>query len=128
MLVVGRDWTHAGVANLYTNIAKNGYHFLYLTSRAIGQASYTREYLANVEQDQLKLPEGPVLLSPDRLVQAFTREVIQRRPQEFKMQCLKDVKRLFGSGASPFYAGFGNRITDAMSYRSVVCSFLSLNV
>lgn len=117
--VVGRDWTHAGVASLYTNIAKNGYHFLYLTSRAIGQAGSTRDYLAKVEQDQYQLPVGPILLSPDRLVQAFTREVIQRRPQDFKMSCLKDVKRMFGEGATPFYAGFGNRITDAMSYRSV---------
>jgi phosphatidate phosphatase LPIN len=116
--MVGKDWTHAGVANYYSSIAKNGYHFLYLTSRAIGQASYTREYLAGVEQDQYQLPEGPVLLSPDRLVQAFTREVIQRRPQEFKIACLKDVKRLFGD-RSPFYAGFGNRITDAISYRAV---------
>jgi phosphatidate phosphatase LPIN len=65
-----------------------------------------------------QLPEGPVLLSPDRLIQAFTREVIHRKPQEFKIQCLRDVKRLFGD-KTPFYAGFGNRITDAMSYRSV---------
>ncbi|KAI8893136.1 Lipin/Ned1/Smp2-domain-containing protein [Globomyces pollinis-pini] len=106
------------VANFYTNIANNGYHFLYLTSRAIGQAGYTREYLAKVEQDQYQLPEGPILLSPDRLMQAFTREVIQRKPQEFKMQCLRDIGRLFGE-TNPFYAGFGNRITDAMSYRSV---------
>jgi phosphatidate phosphatase LPIN len=118
LTMVGRDWTHTGVANYYTNIAKNGYQFLYLTSRAIGQASYTREYLAGVEQDQYQLPEGPVLLSPDRLVQAFTREVIQRKPQEFKISCLKDVKKLFGD-KSPFYAGFGNRITDAISYRAV---------
>ncbi|KAJ1932469.1 lipin Ned1, partial [Kickxella alabastrina] len=41
-----------------------------------------------------------------------------RRPQEFKMACLRDIKNLFGD-QSPFYAGFGNRITDAMSYRSV---------
>ena len=35
--MVGKDWTHAGVANLYTNICQNGYRILYLTSRAIGQ-------------------------------------------------------------------------------------------
>jgi len=121
--MVGRDWTHKGVASLYTNIAKNGYEFLYLTSRAIGQAGSTRDYLAKVEQDQFQLPIGPVLLSPDRLVKALKREVIQRRPQEFKISCLKDIKRLFGESDDgiprPFYAGFGNRITDAMSYRSV---------
>lgn len=34
------------------------------------------------------------------------------------MACLRDIKRLFGD-VSPFYAGFGNRITDALSYRTV---------
>lgn len=41
-----------------------------------------------------------------------------RKPEEFKMACLRDIKRLFGD-RNPFYAGFGNRITDALSYRSV---------
>lgn len=36
------------------------------------------------------------------------------------MACLRDIQRLFGPNAKhPFYAGFGNRITDALSYRSV---------
>lgn len=35
------------------------------------------------------------------------------------MACLRDIQRLFGSRNNPFYAGFGNRITDALSYRSV---------
>lgn len=115
--MVGRDWTQVGVANLYTNIRKNGYHLLYLSSRAIGQANYTRDYLAKIAQDTAQLPDGPLLLSPDRLVQAFTREVIMRKPEEFKIACLRDIKNLFPR--SPFYAGFGNRITDALSYRSV---------
>lgn len=43
-----------------------------------------------------------------------------RKPEMFKMACLRDIQRLFGAGnRKPFYAGFGNRITDAMSYRSV---------
>jgi phosphatidate phosphatase LPIN len=47
-------------------------------------------------------------------------EVIMRKPEVFKMACLRDIQRLFGNGAKEaFYAGFGNRITDAMSYRSV---------
>jgi phosphatidate phosphatase LPIN len=41
-----------------------------------------------------------------------------RKPELFKMACLKDIQRLF-DGRDPFYAGFGNRITDARSYRSV---------
>ncbi|OMJ27118.1 Nuclear elongation and deformation protein 1, partial [Smittium culicis] len=116
--MVGRDWTHTGVAKLFTEIHKNQYEFLYLTSRAIGQADTTREYLKNVKQGSNKLPSGPLLLSPDRLFASFHREIIMRRPQEFKMACLRDIKNLFNND-TPFYAGFGNRITDAMSYRSV---------
>ncbi|KAG0287403.1 hypothetical protein BGZ96_008659 [Linnemannia gamsii] len=116
--IAGKDWTHPGVAKLYTDIASNGYHILYLTSRAIGQADYTRKYLKNVEQDNYYLPDGPVIMSPDRLMTAFHREVIMKKPEEFKMACLRDIRRLF-EDRNPFYAGFGNRITDAMSYRSV---------
>ncbi|KAF9903035.1 hypothetical protein EC991_004286 [Linnemannia zychae] len=116
--MAGKDWTHTGVAKLYTDISNNGYHILYLTSRAIGQADYTRKYLKNVEQDNYQLPDGPVIMSPDRLMTAFHREVIMRKPEEFKMACLRDIRRLF-EDRNPFYAGFGNRITDALSYRSV---------
>jgi phosphatidate phosphatase LPIN len=42
-----------------------------------------------------------------------------RKPEVFKMACLRDIQRLFGPTPLPFYAGFGNRITDALSYRSV---------
>ncbi|ORZ34705.1 Lipin/Ned1/Smp2-domain-containing protein [Catenaria anguillulae PL171] len=118
--MLGRDWTHSGVASLYTQVRNNGYQMLYLTSRAIGQAQYTRNYLNKVEQGTYQLPDGPVFLSPDRLVAAFTREVIQRRPEEFKVACLRDIRALFAPDTkSPFYAGFGNRHTDAYSYRAV---------
>ncbi|KAI9225611.1 MAG: Lipin/Ned1/Smp2-domain-containing protein, partial [Piptocephalis tieghemiana] len=125
--MVGKDWTHPGVAKLYTDIARNGYHFLYLTSRAIGQADATRGYLRSVEQGPFQLPDGPVIMSPDRLFTSLHREVIMRKPEVFKMACLRDIRRLFteavgdvpGAMETPFYAGFGNRITDAMSYRSV---------
>jgi phosphatidate phosphatase LPIN len=118
--MIGRDWTHLGVAKLYTDICMNGYKIMYLTSRAIGQADSTRLYLKGIKQSNYQLPEGPVVMSPDRLMASLHREVIMRKPEVFKMACLRDIQRLFGpSGATPFYAGFGNRITDAMSYRSV---------
>jgi len=47
------------------------------------------------------------------------REIIVRRPELFKVAALKDIKRLFPHGTEPFYAGFGNREPDAISYRSV---------
>ena len=42
-----------------------------------------------------------------------------RKPEVFKMAALRDIQSLFGPSKTPFYAGFGNRITDALSYRSV---------
>lgn len=117
---IGKDWTHLGIAKLYTDISNNGYRMLYLTSRAIGQADSTREYLRTIVQGEYRLPEGPVIMSPDRLIASLHREVILRKPELFKMACLRDIQRLFGSNAkTAFFAGFGNRITDAMSYRSV---------
>lgn len=125
--LMGRDWTHLGVAKLYHDIAQNGYRLMYLTSRAIGQADITRDYLRNINQNNYQLPDGPVIMSPDRLMASLHREVILRKPEVFKMACLRDIARLFGvdpahanaDNATPFYAGFGNRITDALSYRSV---------
>lgn len=73
LTMIGRDWTHLGVAKLYTDIAANGYHLLYLTSRAVGQADTTRNYLNGIVQDKYKLPKGPVIMSPDRTFSALRR-------------------------------------------------------
>jgi phosphatidate phosphatase LPIN len=117
--MVGRDWTHLGVAKLYTEIVGNGYNILYLTSRSVGQADTTRAYLAGINQEGWKLPKGPVIMSPDRTIAALRREVYLRKPELFKMACLRDILGLFPGRTNAFYAGFGNRFTDALSYRTV---------
>jgi phosphatidate phosphatase LPIN len=117
--MIGRDWTHIGVAKLYTEIVNNGYNIMYLTSRSVGQADTTRAYLAGVVQENYRLPKGPTIMSPDRTIAALRRELYIRKPEVFKMACLRDIKNLFGPYRLPFYAGFGNRLTDALSYRSV---------
>jgi phosphatidate phosphatase LPIN len=117
--MIGRDWTHIGVAKLYTEIVNNGYNIMYLTSRSVGQADTTRAYLNGVVQENYRLPKGPTIMSPDRTIAALRRELYIRKPEVFKMACLRDIKNLFGPNRTPFYAGFGNRLTDALSYRSV---------
>ena len=117
--MIGRDWTHIGVAKLYTDIVANGYNILYLTSRSVGQADTTRAYLNGVNQEGYKLPKGPVIMSPDRTIAALRREIYLRKPEVFKMACLRDILSLFPGRTNPFYAGFGNRFTDALSYRTV---------
>ena len=122
--MIGRDWTHPGVAKLYTDIAANGYNIVYLTSRSIGQADSTRAYLDGISQDGHTLPKGAVVLSPDRTFTALRRELYIRKPEVFKMRALREILDLYGpapapGGAGPFHAGFGNRLTDALSYRAV---------
>lgn len=34
--ILGKDWAQSGVAQLFTKIKNNGYNFLYLSARAIG--------------------------------------------------------------------------------------------
>lgn len=118
--MIGRDWTHVGVAKLYTEILNNGYNIMYLTSRSTGQADTTRTYLNGIVQDGgYRLPQGPVVMSPDRTIAALRREIYLRKPEVFKMACLRDILGLFRGRENPFYAGFGNRLTDALSYRTV---------
>ena len=91
---------------------------MYLTSRAIGQAKITKEYLLTVNQNSFNLPEGPLIMSPDRLFKSFVREVIERTPQKFKAEKLREIASLFPDERNPFYAGFGNKDTDAIAYRA----------
>ncbi|KAH1090082.1 hypothetical protein J1N35_017339 [Gossypium stocksii] len=119
MPLVGRDWTQSGVAKLFSAIKENGYQLLFLSARAIVQAYLTRNYLLNLKQDGKALPNGPVVISPDGLFPSLYREVIRRAPHEFKIACLEDIKKLFPSDHNPFYAGFGNRDTDELSYRKI---------
>uniref|UniRef100_A0ABM5GJ98 phosphatidate phosphatase n=2 Tax=Pogona vitticeps TaxID=103695 RepID=A0ABM5GJ98_9SAUR len=116
---LGKDWTHQGIAKLYHKVSQNGYKFLYCSARAIGMADMTRGYLHWVNERGTVLPQGPVLLSPSSLFSAFHREVIEKKPEKFKVQCLTDIKNLFHPNTEPFYAAFGNRPADVYSYKQV---------
>ncbi|KAG9450906.1 hypothetical protein H6P81_010871 [Aristolochia fimbriata] len=119
MPLVGKDWSQTGVTHLFSAIKENGYQLLFLSARAISQAYLTRQFLLNLKQDGKVLPDGPVVISPDGLFPSLYREVIRRAPHEFKIACLEDIRALFPSDCNPFYAGFGNRETDEISYLKV---------
>ncbi|XP_056135308.1 phosphatidate phosphatase LPIN1 [Lampris incognitus] len=116
---LGKDWTHQGIARLYHRVSQNGYKFMYCSARAIGMADMTRGYLHWVNERGTMLPMGPVLLSPSSLFSALHREVIEKKPEKFKIECLTDIKHLFYPNTEPFYAAFGNRATDVYSYKQV---------
>ncbi|CAH8569952.1 unnamed protein product [Schistosoma intercalatum] len=130
MPLVGMDWTHHNIAQLYNKIANNGYKFIYLSSRPIGQARATRKFLYTIQQDNYRLPDGPILLSPFSVLEAFRKEVIAKRADEYKIECLREVCNLFigdklnhqnedEEDSIPFMAGFGNRPTDIATYKAI---------
>ncbi|XP_077056000.1 phosphatidate phosphatase LPIN2 [Siphateles boraxobius] len=116
---LGKDWTHHGIAKLYHKIHQNGYKFLYCSARAIGMADITKGYLQWVNDRGTVLPKGPVLLAPSSLFSALHREVIEKKPEVFKIACLTDIRDLFSPIRHPFYAAFGNRTNDAYAYKEV---------
>uniref|UniRef100_A0A7N8XDB6 phosphatidate phosphatase n=1 Tax=Mastacembelus armatus TaxID=205130 RepID=A0A7N8XDB6_9TELE len=116
---LGKDWTHKGIAKLYHKIHENGYKFLYCSARAIGMAAITKNYLQWVNDKGMVLPKGPVLLAPSSLFSALHREVIEKKPEVFKIACLSDIRDLFNPQRQPFYAAFGNRTNDVSAYKQV---------
>uniref|UniRef100_A0A8C9TIB8 phosphatidate phosphatase n=1 Tax=Scleropages formosus TaxID=113540 RepID=A0A8C9TIB8_SCLFO len=116
---LGKDWTHNGIAKLYHKIHQNGYKFLYCSARAIGMADITKGYLQWVNDRGTVLPKGPVLLAPSSLFSALHREVIEKKPEVFKIACLTDIRDLFNPSKQPFFAAFGNRTNDAYAYKEV---------
>ncbi|EPY78338.1 Lipin-3 isoform 2-like protein [Camelus ferus] len=98
---------------------RNGYKFLYCSARTIGMADLTKGYLQWVSERGCSLPEGPILLSPSSLFSALHREVIEKKPEVFKITCLSDIQQLFLPQGQPFYAAFGNRPNDVTAYRQV---------
>ncbi|NWQ80730.1 LPIN3 phosphatase, partial [Columbina picui] len=115
---LGKDWTHHGIAKLFHKIHLNGYKFLYCSARAIGMAHITKGYLKWVNEQGCALPKGPILLAPSSLFSAFHREVIEKKPEVFKIACLMDIQKLFATKL-PFYAAFGNRASDVYAYKQV---------
>ena len=111
MPLIGGDWSHEGIVDFFKSLVANGYYMIYLTARAMSMSVQTKGYLESVKQGDSMLPDGPLMLSPDRLFHSFKREVILKKPEVFKIAALRDLSNIFGKGAKPLFAGFGNRDT-----------------
>ena len=109
------SWVHPGLQELYQKII-NDFHLniLYLSSRPISECGLTRQLLFRNH-----FPEGPLITCPDLLLPALHREVIKRKPQEFKIPTLQNIVMLFPQNYNPFFFGFGNRPTDVISYNQI---------
>ena len=113
------DWFHKKIIKLFNHLVENQYKIIYLTARSMTQHDKTMHYLYSIKQDNKFMPRGPLIMSPDNLTNAFAIELLYKIPEQFKKNCLKYIKYLFPIDASPFYAGFGNKISDRTAYESV---------
>ena len=110
------------MASLFSKIRSNGYKVVYLSARSISQATETKAYLQSLRQGDLRLPPGPLLLNPESALRSFKREVIDRRPEIFKIKCLDTLKDLYDR--NPYFAGYGNKATDVAAYQVIkVCLY-----
>ncbi|KAL4716053.1 hypothetical protein ACJJTC_002818 [Scirpophaga incertulas] len=76
-------------------------HIFPLVGKDWAQSGVTREYLRSIRQGH------------------FIARLSRKKPEEFKIQCLADIKALFPPGSNPFYAGYGNRVNDVCAYQAV---------
>jgi phosphatidate phosphatase LPIN len=117
MPFIYKDWSHNGIAEFFQNLSERGYLIVYLTARNIGQSHKTLTYLKSICQNGIKLPEGPLITSPDSLYESLKREMIIKNPEDFKIRVLRDIRKIFGDQThNPVYSGFGNKDTDAIAY------------
>ena len=111
-----KDYTHPGCSKLFTKFEKYGYKMIYLTARPVSMVKATKRYIGAIDQDGYKMPDFPIITSPNKSAHAFIREVLIREPHTFKINILNTISNLFDH---PFCGGFGNRVTDDISYSSV---------
>ncbi|XP_036453724.1 phosphatidate phosphatase LPIN2-like isoform X3 [Colossoma macropomum] len=65
-----------------------------------------------------------------KLYHTVHEEVIEKKPEKFKIECLTDIKNLFPQNSQPFYAAFGNRSNDVFAYKQVhvpACRIFTVN-
>lgn len=113
----GKNWLHDNVVELMDKIYKQGYKLVYLTARAIFQSDKTQKFLGGLEENGVKLPEGPVIMDPDGVFSSFRKGIIHRTNYYIKILNLIELNNLFSDENLHFYAGFGNKEGDAIAYR-----------
>lgn len=113
---------HEGAPEFYSRLAKNGYRIVYLTCQGPSRAEWIhsmrrRSTSADASRDCALLPNGPVLLSPDRLLGSM--EPASMNAQEFKVAALNGLRALFPVEVNPFYAAFGKTYADSVVFTQV---------
>jgi hypothetical protein len=125
------QYAHKGACGFFSSLAGYGFKVYYLTARPITWINETRAFLANVRQDGMALPPGPVCCSTHHTAEKLVRslfgiEYSDRIKTRF-LNALHDVFARSGRDYTrygrPLIAGFGNSRTDACAYKNAHIPF-----
>ncbi|KRH92632.1 Protein involved in plasmid maintenance/nuclear protein involved in lipid metabolism, partial [Pseudoloma neurophilia] len=106
---MGKDWSHCGVAELFTKIQNQNYKFLYLSNRPVGMYDRTSKMIQNIQQNGYKMPDGPIILNPTGIFNSLVLEV-RNVSYHYKIEALKQIRDCFvcNSPAEHFAEYTGN--------------------
>ena len=60
-----------------------------------------------------------MMMNDSGFVNSLKTELIDKVPEEFKIECLFNILKLFPPEVDPFYAGFGNNNSDKFAYEKI---------
>lgn len=121
-------YCHEGVCQLLSRLKQQiNTQILYVTSRPIGLATHTRRFLAHLEQESVRLPEGPLLGFGGSISELLIMELISKKTHHFKadmiwQQVVKPFRNvskassaspIFVAGVSLLCTGFGQILNPA---------------
>jgi len=92
---------------------------IFLTSRPVDHIHETRKFLLEVAEEDASIPESPLFMSQDFVLEALYREVIARNGAVVKAGILANIRDAFGRAgrnSCPFILGFGNKKSDGVAY------------
>ena len=112
---LGIDHHHPGVVKFLRGISDNGYRIIYLTARPLDLDEGTRDYLKSLEEDGVRLPDGPLFSSPVSFLDMVTSS---RGHDVYKRLTLKTIVNLFDAPNDVIIGAIGNSDTDRMAYES----------
>ena len=99
---------------LLDHISRLGYQVLYLTARSFTQYRKTAAYLSSLEEKDVHLPPGPLLLEVTSLLGSLAAVSNQGGG---KIEKLDRLRQLFPT--NPFYSAYGNADHDTEAYKAV---------
>ena len=116
---------HVGICQLLSRLSSSS-RVIYVTSRPISLANQSRKLLNGLTQENVTLPNGPLLGFGGNLPRVLMMEIINKNTNRFKAGKLwQHVVQPFRQAANNdvfypiFIAGFGNNFMDMQSYHAV---------